>query len=123
MDKLVIMLTLAILCQLVFSLHQIAYYKRFMCRLIRKYQGQQGYRLLSEVSKKVFASAVAVIVVDERKRIIEAYCLTGMTIFSRFKPCQSLTGQLLSPRLLSSIADFGKSIRGDAFRKLLAKYQ
>lgn len=122
MRNLVIALTLVLLVQLLLTIYQVQYYQGFMKNLVKKYQDTQNYQLVSEVVKSRFRSSIVALIYDQNKVIVEAYCLNGLTIFSRFKPFDQLVGQVLNANLLSVIKGEENSAKGRAVRGLVEKY-
>lgn len=122
MRNLVIALTLVLLVQLLLTIYQVQYYQGFMKSLVKKYQDTQNYQLVSEVVKSRFRSSIVALIYDQNKVIVEAYCLNGLTIFSRFKPFDQLVGQVLNANLLSVIKGEENSAKGRAVRGLVEKY-
>lgn len=122
MRNLAIALTLVLLVQLLLTIYQVQYYQGFMKNLVKKYQDTQNYQLVSEVVKSRFRSSIVALIYDQNKVIVEAYCLNGLTIFSRFKPFDQLVGQVLNANLLSVIKGEENSARGRAVRGLVEKY-
>lgn len=121
MANLAIVMTVVVLFQLLLSLYQIRYYQGFMASLVKKYQKTEDYKLVSEVTKSSLSSKILVLIYDKEKVIVEAHYLNGISIFSKFKPCQELIGRRLDSRLLSLVKGDKKSPRGLA--ALVAKYQ
>ena len=103
MANLAIALTLVLLVQLLLTVYQIQYYQKFMKDLVKKYQNTKDYQLVSEVVKSRFRSSIVALIYDQNKVIVEAYCLNGLTIFSRFQPFDQLVEQVLDADLLSVI--------------------
>ena len=122
MRNLAIALTLVLLVQLLLTIYQVQYYQGFMKNLVKKYQDTQNYQLVSEVVKSRFRSSIVALIYDQNKVIVEAYCLNGLTIFSRFQPFDQLVGQVLDANLLSVIKGEENSARGRAVRGLVEKY-
>ncbi len=122
MKNLAIALTLVLLVQLLLTIYQVQYYQGFMKSLVKKYQDTQNYQLVSEVVKSRFRSSIVALIYDQNKVIVEAYCLNGLTIFSRFQPFDQLVGQVLDANLLSVIKGEENSARGRAVRGLVEKY-
>lgn len=122
MRNLAIALTLVLLVQLLLTIYQVQYYQGFMKSLVKKYQDTQNYQLVSEVVKSRFRSSIVALIYDQNKVIVEAYCLNGLTIFSRFQPFDQLVGQVLDANLLSVIKGEENSARGRAVRGLVEKY-
>ncbi|WP_373712563.1 transcriptional regulator GutM [Streptococcus sp.] len=122
MRNLVIALTLVLLVQLLLTVYQVQYYQGFMKNLVKKYQDTQNYQLVSEVVKSRFRSSIVALIYDQNKVIVEAYCLNGLTIFSRFQPFDQLVGQVLDANLLSVIKGEENSAKGRAVRGLVEKY-
>ena len=122
MRNLAIALTLVLLVQLLLTIYQVQYYQGFMKNLVKKYQDTQNYQLVSEVVKSRFRSSIVALIYDQNKVIVEAYCLNGLTIFSRFQPFDQLVGQVLNANLLSVIKGEENSARGRAVRGLVEKY-
>lgn len=122
MRNLAIALTLVLLVQLLLTIYQVQYYQGFMKNLVKKYQDTQNYQLVSEVVKSRFRSSIVALIYDQNKVIVEAYCLNGLTIFSRFKPFDQLVGQVLNANLLSVIKGEENSAKGRAVRGLVEKY-
>lgn len=122
MANLAIALTLVLLVQLLLTVYQIQYYQKFMKDLVKKYQNTKDYQLVSEVVKSRFRSSIVALIYDQNKVIVEAYCLNGLTIFSRFQPFDQLVGQVLDADLLSVIKGEEGSARGKAVRGLVEKY-
>lgn len=122
MRNLVIALTLVLLVQLLLTIYQVQYYQGFMKSLVKKYQDTQNYQLVSEVVKSRFRSSIVALIYDQNKVIVEAYCLNGLTIFSRFQPFDQLVGQVLNANLLSVIKGEENSAKGRAVRGLVEKY-
>lgn len=122
MRNLVIALTLVLLVQLLLTIYQVQYYQGFMKNLVKKYQDTQNYQLVSEVVKSRFRSSIVALIYDQNKVIVEAYCLNGLTIFSRFQPFDQLVGQVLNANLLSVIKGEENSAKGRAVRGLVEKY-
>lgn len=122
MRNLAIALTLVLLVQLLLTIYQVQYYQGFMKSLVKKYQDTQNYQLVSEVVKSRFRSSIVALIYDQNKVIVEAYCLNGLTIFSRFKPFDQLVGQVLNANLLSVIKGEENSAKGRAVRGLVEKY-
>lgn len=117
-----IALTLVLLVQLLLTIYQVQYYQGFMKNLVKKYQDTQNYQLVSEVVKSRFRSSIVALIYDQNKVIVEAYCLNGLTIFSRFQPFDQLVGQVLNANLLSVIKGEENSAKGRAVRGLVEKY-
>lgn len=122
MRNLAIALTLVLLVQLLLTIYQVQYYQGFMKSLVKKYQDTQNYQLVSEVVKSRFRSSIVALIYDQNKVIVEAYCLNGLTIFSRFQPFDQLVGQVLNANLLSVIKGEENSAKGRAVRGLVEKY-
>ncbi len=122
MANLAIALTLVLLVQLLLTVYQIQYYQKFMKDLVKKYQNTKDYQLVSEVVKSRFRSSIVALIYDQNKVIVEAYCLNGLTIFSRFQPFDQLVEQVLDADLLSVIKGEEGSARGKAVRGLVEKY-
>ena len=122
MRNLAIALTLVLLVQLLLTIYQVQYYQGFMKNLVKKYQDTQNYQLVSEVVKSRFRSSIVALIYDQNKVIVEAYCLNGLTIFSRFQPFDQLVGQVLNANLLSVIKGEESSAKGRAVRGLVEKY-
>lgn len=122
MRNLAIALTLVLLVQLLLTIYQVQYYQGFMKSLVKKYQDTQNYQLVSEVVKSRFRSSIVALIYNQNKVIVEAYCLNGLTIFSRFQPFDQLVGQVLDANLLSVIKGEENSARGRAVRGLVEKY-
>jgi DNA-binding transcriptional regulator of glucitol operon len=122
MRNLAIALTLVLLVQLLLTIYQVQYYQGFMKNLVKKYQDTQNYQLVSEVVKSRFRSSIVALIYDQNKVIVEAYCLNGLTIFSRFQPFDQLVGQVLNANLLSVIKGEENSAKGRAVRGLVEKY-
>ena len=122
MANLAIALTLVLLVQLLLTVYQIQYYQKFMKDLVKKYQNTKDYQLVSEVVKSRFRSSIVALIYDQNKVIVEAYCLNGLTIFSRFQPFDQLVGQVLNANLLSVIKGEENSAKGRAVRGLVEKY-
>ena len=122
MRNLAIALTLVLLVQLLLTIYQVQYYQGFMKSLVKKYQDTQNYQLVSEVVKSRFRSSIVALIYDQNKVIVEAYCLNGSTIFSRFQPFDQLVGQVLDANLLSVIKGEENSAKGRAVRGLVEKY-
>ena len=72
--------------------------------------------------KSRFRSSIVALIYDQNKVIVEAYCLNGLTIFSRFQPFDQLVGQVLNANLLSVIKGEENSAKGRAVRGLVEKY-
>ena len=122
MRNLAIALTLVLLVQLLLTIYQVQYYQGFMKNLVKKYQDTQNYQLVSEVVKSRFRSSIVALIYDQNKVIVEAYCLNGLTIFSRFQPFDQLVGQVLNANLLSVIKGEENSAKVRAVRGLVEKY-
>ncbi|MEX2785300.1 transcriptional regulator GutM [Streptococcus sp. H49] len=123
MANLVIILTLVILLQLIFSLYQLRYYQRFMRRLLDKYQDRPGFRLVSEIIKTGLSSHVLVVIYNGEKKISEAYYLDGVMVFSRFKPYDAIVGLSLD-ECLAAVAEAKKqTAKTRALANLVTKYK
>ncbi len=123
MANLAIVLTVVMLLQLVLTLYQVRNYQRFMASLVAKYQDTSEYQLASEVVKSRLFSHVVAIIFDKNKKIVEAYYLNGMTIFSKFKPYTQLVGEYLDEELLPQIETEKKDAKTKAVRALITKYK
>ena len=100
MQGIVVLGTLIVVLQGIFSLFQIRYYQRFVKQLIQRYKNKSGYQLNTEVAKNWYSSVVLVVVTNTQGKIIEAYTYSGLTIFSRFTSCEALVGEQTSQELL-----------------------
>ncbi|MGT2923729.1 transcriptional regulator GutM [Streptococcus caviae] len=115
MANLAIALTVIILFQLILSLYQIQYYQRFVKNLVANYQGKNGYRLISEVVKSIIASTIVILIVNKEKRIVEAYYLKGLTVFSKF----TLFDKIIGEELNNHLVDVAKSENHKAIQKAI----
>lgn len=86
---------LILVLQLIFSVHQLRKYDRFIQQLVEKYN-VKGYSLYSETAKKIFSTVVVVIVTDENNKVVEAYEYKGLTIFARFYLIDEIIGRKLN---------------------------
>lgn len=121
MEKIVVLATLIILCQLLLSLYQINYYNRFIRNLTRRYEKQAGYYLQTNVAKNIYSSLVIAVVTNEQNEIVEAYVYSGLTIFSNFKPCKEIEGKYLSRECLKYLSEKENSLKRKAFENLVNK--
>lgn len=121
MQGFAILATLIIACQVFFSLYQIRYYNGFMKKLIKSYDKKTGYTLTTEVEKSWYSSVVLAVVTDSQDRIVDSYIYSGLTIFSRFKPCDVLTGKTISEELKNEISSSKSSLQQRAITSFLSK--
>lgn len=119
MAKLAIVLTVILLFQLILSLYQVRYYQQFMSDLVEKYNHTSDYYLVSEVVKSRLSSNTLALIYDQNKIIVEAYYLSGMTIFSRFKPYDAIVGHSLNKQLLAIV--HGDKMKERAISMLIEK--
>ncbi|MBF0777927.1 transcriptional regulator GutM [Streptococcus cuniculi] len=119
MAKLAIVLTVILLFQLILSLYQVRYYQQFMSDLVEKYKHTSDYYLVSEVVKSRLSSNTLALIHNKNKVIIEAYYLRGMTIFSKFKPCDAVVGHCLNKQLLAVVQ--GDKLKERAISMLIEK--
>ncbi|MGT2749824.1 transcriptional regulator GutM [Streptococcus orisasini] len=121
MANLAIALTVIILFQLILSVYQIQYYQRFVKRLVANYQGTNHYRLVSEVVKSLIASTIVILVINEEKKIVEAYYLKGLTIFSKFTSFDKIIGEKLNEHLIDSVKGENHKAIQEAIESLVVK--
>lgn len=122
MKELAVVLTIVMLFQLLLSLYQIKYYHRFMKQLVDKYQGTDGYHLVSEIVKKHIKSVIVVLVYDNQKEIVEAYSLRGLTIFSTFQAYEMVQGHQLTKHLSARLNMDKDKMRRQAMTRLMSRY-
>ncbi len=100
MVKIAIIFTTILAIQSLLTIYQIRYYSRFLRNLTRKYSGNKGYTLRTEVYKKKLSSIIVAVVCDELDRVVEMYFYQGSTFFSKFKRCTDYDGKVLEYAIL-----------------------
>lgn len=121
MGSIAILATTILLLQSVFSLYQVQYYNRFVRSLAKKYRGNKGYDLLTDVAKHLFTSAVIVVVTDPNGVIMELYFYSGLTIFSKFKRFEKFDGEKLDNELVYLMDQEKSRLKKRAFKQLVMK--
>ncbi|MTD40405.1 hypothetical protein GIX45_17625 [Erwinia sp. CPCC 100877] len=121
MSSIAALATIILLLQLVFSLYQVKYYNNFVKALVKKYSGENGYHLTTEVAKTLFASAIAAMITDEHGTIVELYFYSGITIFSRFQRFKTFDGKVLDSTLMLQMEQENSKLKQKVFRQLINK--
>lgn len=121
MEGLAVLATVIMLLQLVFSLYQVNYYNRFLKKLMHRYSNSSGYQLNTEIEKNIFSSVVVAMITNQENQIVEVYYYKGLTIFSKFKPLDTLKSKYISEELYQQIIGSKNDLINKALKKLLDK--
>lgn len=105
MESIVSLLILIVVLQLVLSLVQIRYYDTFIRKLVMKYKNSEGNKLTIKKGNSKLKSVIVVLVINENKKIVEAYEFNGNLIFSKFKPIMELKNATIDSFLIRDLRE------------------
>ncbi|WP_162142471.1 transcriptional regulator GutM [Aneurinibacillus terranovensis] len=111
------------LLQYAFTLIQIRHYRSAMKELVDQYRGLDGFHLFSGISRKALGSgAIVLLIVDDDYRIHNCKVLSGISVFTRFKPFTKCEGQHVAEVLAEAYKTVkNRRARVSAKSKSLAK--
>lgn len=90
----ILFIIVAWLLQYALTILQVRDYRTVMGQMIEEYKGLSGFHLFSGTSKKALGRrSIVLLIVDQEYQVRKCHVLTGMSVFSRFKPYADYEGR------------------------------
>lgn len=90
----ILIIIVAWLLQYALTILQVRDYRTVMGRMIEEYKGLSGFHLFSGMSKKALGRrSIVLLIVDQDYQVRKCHVLSGMSVFSRFKPYAAYEGK------------------------------